>query len=197
MNAIDNEDVAFLKKVYMSWFKTSEILPLDQEEYFFSNIFVDLNSMKNSKLIGTETFDGFDIAHMKNQDESEYQLIFQKNGEDWIYFNERSNYSLFKNTYAINYNIEDGKLRILFNGTRSPIVTDIDSTSGLVSLINSSLKIGENEITLQSLDEIPIKVMISISNCEKRKGAIMTTNGNVLQWNGVVKEPVKLKFLVN
>ena len=89
-----------------------------------------------------------------------------------------------------------GRLRILFNGKRSPVVNDIEADrNGMMSPINAALKVGENELTLQSLDGTPVDVSLQISSA--RLGGIADSSASdVLDWNGEVKEPVTVKINV-
>jgi hypothetical protein len=139
-----------------------------------------------------ECFGDFCIARMKDSDGSQYSLTFMKKGGSWIYFNERTNFSLFKKIYALGY-VVDGqeRLGILFNGKRSPVLAEIGS-SGFVSLINAALRPGDNEITILP-GKSPARVTIRISSA-KSGDVINSAQGDVLSWEGIVKEPVKLNF---
>lgn len=191
-NAIRNEDAAFIKKVYSEWLETSGAVPKGQEDGFLKAAFESLKPMLSGKLERTEQYDGFHLAHFKDA-EGEFSLTFRERDDSFVFFNERSNYSLFKKVYAIGYNVSGGKLRMLFNGKRSPAVTDIDSTSGFVSMINSALQVGKNEIELMSPDGAELVVSLRISSA--KEGDIMNSNqGDALSWDGKVKDPVKLDF---
>ncbi|MFH1684782.1 MAG: hypothetical protein ABH983_00595, partial [Candidatus Micrarchaeota archaeon] len=101
-------------------------------------------------------------------------------------------FTLFKQVYAIGYAIQGGSLRVLFNGKRN-IVADKIQNSGFNSIINSALEIGENEITLESVDGTSLTVSLKISSA-KPGDIVSTDQGNVLNWDGTVKEPVNLRF---
>jgi hypothetical protein len=192
--AIKGEDKGFMKGVYQDWFESSGVVPKEQEDYFYGAMFGDLKQLVGCPLTGTESMDDFDIAHLKAPDGSELTLVFRKKGDSWIYFDARTNLMLFKKVYAINYDVKGGRLRILFNGKRSPIVGDIEAgRNGFNSMINSALEVGGNEITLQTLDGGPVEVSLRISS-GARGEIVDSSQGDVLSWNGTVKEPVKLDF---
>ncbi|HSB47235.1 MAG TPA: hypothetical protein VLD37_04410, partial [Candidatus Bilamarchaeum sp.] len=144
--AITAGDRDFLLKVYGGWFDSAGF-PKEQKEQFFHAIFTDLKQLAAASLEREECFGAFCIAHLKDGS-GEYSLIFRRKGDSWEYFNERTDFSLFKKVYAIGYVVEGGaRPEILFNGEKSPILTELGS-SGAVSLINAALKIGENELTI-------------------------------------------------
>jgi hypothetical protein len=192
--AIKGEDKGFMRGVYQDWFESSGVVPKEQEDYFYDAMFGDLKQLPECSLTGTESIDEFDIARLKAPDGSEATLVFMRKGDSWIYFDARTNLTLFKKVYAINYNVKGGRLRILFNGKRSPVVGDIEAgRNGFISMINSALEIGENEITLQPLDGKPVEVSLQISSA--KTGEILDTGqGDVLNWNGTVEEPARLSF---
>lgn len=190
--AIKNEDVEFIKKVYSEWLETSGAVPRGQEEQFLKAAFESLKPMVNGKLDKTDEYGNFIVGHFKS-DEGEFSLTFKKKGDGFIFFNERSNYSKFKKVYAMNYNLSGGSVRILFNGSRTPAIYEIQN-SGFVSLINSVLEPGENEITLQAADG-EVKGSVQISSA--KEGEILdSAQGDVLNWEGTLKEPIKLKFQI-
>ena len=193
LKAIKDEDSGFMRKVYGEWFSSSGVVPKDQEDYFFKMIFNELKPVLESRLKRTENYDDYYIAYFSEPDGSESFFTFRKNADGFAFFNERMNFSKFRKVYAISYDVSGGKLRFLFNGKRTPVVTDVDSTSGFVSLINAALKPGDNEITLQSVDGKSLKVSIGISSGEEG-GIINSAQGDVLSWDGTVKDPVSLKF---
>jgi len=191
--AIKNEDAEFIKKVYGDWLETAGIVPEGQEDAFYKAVFGDLKQLLGGSLVRTDAFDDFVIAHLKD-DNGEFSLTFQKKGDSYIYFNERTNFTSFKLVYTLGYNVKGGKLRMLFNGKRSPVVNDIEADrNGMMSPINAALKVGENELTLQSLDGVPVQVSLQISSA--KAGEIADSSASdTLDWEGEVKEPVTLKF---
>lgn len=189
--AIKNEDRGFVKKVYGEWFDSAGF-PMDQKEQFFSGIFSDLKQISAGTPERSECFDDFCTVRMKDTDSSEYSLTFMKSGGSWIFFNERTNFSLFKKVYALGYVVDgEERLGILFNGKRSPVLTEIGS-SGFVSLINAAVNPGDNEITILP-GKNPARVTLRISSA-KSEDVINSAQGDVLSWEGTVKEPLKLKF---
>ncbi|MFH1393503.1 MAG: hypothetical protein ABII71_02225 [Candidatus Micrarchaeota archaeon] len=191
--AIEAGDKEFVKKVYSDWLETSGMVPEDKMDFFLSAVFGDLKQMVGAKLVKTENIDDFNVAHYKDEN-GEFTLSFMKKDGSWVFFNERSNFSLFKRAYAINYNVKGGRLRILFNGKRFPLISDIeDGRNGVITLINCALKPGENEVILQSLDGTSLEVSLQISS--GKVGEVMNSaQGDSLDYNGRVKEPVVLKF---
>ncbi|MBU0527657.1 hypothetical protein KKE92_04195 [Candidatus Micrarchaeota archaeon] len=190
-NAIKNDDLEFLGKIYADWLETSGEVPDEQKGEFTKMIIGDLKQLAELKIDRTEEIGDFDIVYMKI-DDGEFSLNFKKKGDSWIFFNEKSNFTLFKQVYAIGYAIQGGSLRVLFNGKRT-IVADKIQNSGFNSIINSALEIGENEITLESVDGTSLTVSLKISSA--KSGEIISTDqGNVLNWDGTVKEPVNLRF---
>ena len=190
--AIKNEDLGFVKKVYSDWLETSGAVPRGQEEQFLKAAFESLKPMIGGRLEKTEEMGNFIIGHFKS-DEGGFSLTFKKEGDAYIFFNERSNFSKFKKVYAMNYNISGGGVRVLFNGSRTPVIEKI-SGSGFVSLINSVLEPGPNEITLEPAGgEMECSLQISSA----KEGEILdTAQGDVLNWEGVLARPVTLKFRV-
>ncbi len=190
-NAIKNDDLEALGKIYGDWLETSGEVPEEQKGEFTKMIIGDLKQLADLKIDRTEEIGDFDKVYMKI-DDGEFSLTFKKKGDSWIFFNEKSNFSLFKQIYAIGYAIQGGALRVLFNGKRNPTVGEIQN-SGFNSIINSALEIGENEITLESVEGTSLTVSLKISSA--KSGEIISTDqGNVLNWEGTVKEPVSLKF---
>lgn len=191
-DAIRNEDTGFIKKVYSEWLETSGAVPAGQQEQFLKAAFESLKPMVNGKLEKTEEMENFTVGHFKS-DEGEFSLTFKKKEGTYIFFNERSNYSKFSKVYAMNYNLSGGKVRVLFNGSRTPLIGEIEN-SGFVSLINSVLEPGENGITLQPVDG---QVECSVQISSAKEGEILdSAQGDVLNWEGILKEPVSLKFNV-
>jgi hypothetical protein len=190
--AIRGRDMAFIKKVYSDWFESSGVMPGSSIEDFLKAAYGDLKGMGNSALEGTECFDDFCIARMKDPDGSAYSLTFVKKDGSWSYFNERSNLSKFKRIYAINYVVEGGRLKVLFNNKRSPILEEIGA-SGVHSMINAALDVGDNVLTILPPESGEAHVTIRISG--GRAGQIINSaQGDVLSWEGIVKEPVRLEF---
>ncbi len=191
--AIKNGDTAVLKAVYLDWFESSAVMPDRGFEDFIAAALPDLRQLPANKLASEESFDDFCIAHFKGRDGSELSLTFRKKGDSFIFFNERSGFAAFSKVYALNYVLDGGKLRVLFNGKRSPIIHEIES-SGFVSFINSALKVGANEITLEPV-EAGKSVKASIRISSGAEGEIMeSAAGDVLSWDGNVSAPVTLKF---
>jgi hypothetical protein len=190
--AIRSEDLDFIKKVYADWLETSGAVPKGQEEQFLKAAFESLKPMANGKLDKTDEFGDFFVGHFKDP-EGEFSLTFRKMGDSWIFFNERSNYSRFKRVYAMNYNLSGGKVNVLFNGSRTPLIYEIQG-SGFVSLINSVLVPGENEITLEPAGG---EVSGSLQISSAKEGEILdSAQGDVLNWEGVLKERASLKFKI-
>ncbi|MFH0884267.1 MAG: hypothetical protein V1861_00995 [Candidatus Micrarchaeota archaeon] len=191
--AIEGEDAVFLKAVYLDWFESSGVMKGGRFGDFLAAAMPDLKGMAGSRLAGEECFDDFCIAYLKGADGSEFSLTFRKKDDSYIFFNERSGFAGFKKVYALGYALEGGRLRILFNGKRAPIVHEIES-SGAVSFINSALKLGANEITLEPVvagERINATIRIS-SGAEG--GVMNSAQGDVLSWDGEVSKPVILKF---
>jgi len=191
--AIKGGDVAALKTVYLDWFESSAVMPDRGFEDFIAAALPDLRKLPENKLASEECFDDFCIAHFNGKDGSDNTLTFKKKGDSFIFFNERSGFAAFGKVYALNYVLDGGKLRMLFNGKRSPIIHEIES-SGFVSFINSALKVGANEITLEPVEaDKSVKASIRISSGVE--GDIMdSAAGDVLAWDGIVSAPVTLKF---
>lgn len=189
-DAIKNENVEFIKKVYSEWLETSGAVPAGEEEQFLKAAFESLRPMASGKLHKTEEMGNFIVGHFKS-DEGEFSLTFKKKDGSYVFFNERSNYSKFKKVYAMNYNLSGGSVRIFFNGSRTPVVGEIEN-SGFISLINSVLEPGENEITLEPVGgEVEGSVQISSA----KEGEILdSAQGDILNWEGSLKGPVILKF---
>jgi hypothetical protein len=192
IDALAKKDEAFMKGAYAD-ILASGIVPDDQKAGFFEMAFSMLENVKNLPLEGTECFDDFCIATFKGEDDSTLSFTFMKKGESWVLFSERMNLKSFKKVYGIGYVVEgEERLGILFNGKKSPIVRDIGS-SGMISLINSALTPGENELTLIPPQGMTVKADIRISSAAEGE-AMNSAQGDVLIWQGEVKEPVKLKF---
>jgi hypothetical protein len=191
--AIKDGDAAFLKTVYLDWFESSAVMPDRGFGDFIAAALPDLRRLPELRLAREEVFDDYCIAHLLNKDGSETTLTFKKKGDSYVFFNERSGFASFKKVYALNYSLDGGKLRILFNGKRSPVVHEIGSF-GFVTFINSALKPGANEITLEPADAgASVKASIRVSS--GTEGEIMeSAQGNVLSWDGTVSGPVMLKF---
>jgi len=191
--AVGSGDKAFLKAVYLDWFESSGLMKGAKFEDFLAAAMPDLKGLAGCKLVREECFDDFCIAHLKNTDGSEFEYAFRKKNDSYAYFNERSGFTRFKKVYALGYFVEGGTLRILFNGKRSPIISEINS-SGAVSFINSALKIGANEMTLEpAVSGARVKASIRISS-DIEGGIINSAQGDVLSWDGEVAGPVTLKF---
>ena len=191
--AIKNGDVAVLRTVYLDWFESSAVMPDRSFDDFIAAALPDLGRLPENRLVREECFDDFCIAHFKGKDGSDMTLTFRKKGDSFIFFNERSGFAAFKKVYALNYVLDGGKLRMLFNGKRSPIVHEVESF-GFVTFINSALKVGANEITLEPVDAgASVKASIRISSGPE--GDIMeSAAGDVLSWDGEVGKAVSLKF---
>lgn len=194
--AIKRKDRDFMKAVYADWLETSGVVPKDKLEYFFSEMFNELADVAACTLDRSETMGEFVIAHLKDRGGADSQMFFRKKGGSWSFFNERINYSLFKRAYAINYEVEgEGSLRFLFNGKRSPAVPDVPGgRSGFISLINSMLVAGKNELTLQPMGTRgQLKASIRVSSGSM--GDVMdSAQGDVLSWDGTLNVAVKFKF---
>jgi hypothetical protein len=186
--AVGSKDREFIRQVY-SGFDIKAEMP---EEQFFKMIFQMLEPLAGRKPDDTEKFDDFYIAHFKEGD-GQLNMTFLKRGESFVMYNDKANYGEFQKAYAIGYSVTgDARLKVLFNGKRFPILRDMGE-SGFASMINSALVPGENEITLMPAESGPVKATIKISSAMK-DGVIDTTQGDVLVWEGEVKEPVKLRF---
>ncbi|MEW6036434.1 MAG: hypothetical protein AB1529_07525 [Candidatus Micrarchaeota archaeon] len=190
--AVKAGDMGFIRDVYSDWFASAGV-PGNLDDFLKAGM-PDLKKAAEGALAKEECFGPFCIAHMKD-DSGEYSLTFRKKGDSWIFYNERTNFSKFGNVYAISYSVKgSGRLRIYFNGKRSPFVADIQpGHEGFVSLINSALAIGENELTLDSLDRVPLEVSIRVSSA-KPGGVIDSAQGDVLAWEGKVEDPVRVSF---
>jgi len=192
--AIGKKNVAFVKNIYLDWLQTSGMVPKEQEKYFFTDaIFSELKSLLNATVTSVDVIDEYYVAHLRYPN-GDGIMTFKKKGDTWVFFNEMSNKAMFTNIYTINYTTGDGQIRVLFNGKRTPVVTDMEADmQGMVSPINSALKKGENTITLQSLEKKPVEVSIQM-NGTVPGGVANSRNGNVLDWKGTVNEDIVLKF---
>jgi hypothetical protein len=193
-SSIGRGDSDFLRGVYLDWFESSGAMPDREFGEFLDAAMPDLRDMLGSSLAGEECFGDFCIAHMKGADGSAFSLAFRRKGSSFVFFNERSGFASFRKAYALNYALDGGRLRVLFNGKRSPIIYEIGST-GFVTLINSALKPGANEMTLEpAVAGAKVKASIRISS--GTEGDIMdSAQGDALSYDGVVGGPVTLKFL--
>ncbi len=194
LKAIADYDEGFLKAVYEDWFASSGVVKGLDMDGFLRAAKADLKQFEHCRPEGKECFDDFCIAKLKGPFGAEHSLSFRRKGDGWGYFDERSNLARFNKVYAIAYHVEGkGGLRIMFGGRRTPAVRDIEGdTSGFVSMINSALEKGGNEITLLPLGgEIGVSVRISSGV----QGGIMDTSaGDALSWQGRLKGPLKLRF---
>ena len=191
-NAAKSDNFEFLNKAYSDLVETSGEVPEHQRGEFAKMIIGDLKQLAELKIDRIEEIGEYDIVYMKIPD-GEFSLAFKKKGDSWIFFNEKMNFTKFKQVYAIGYSVQGGSLRILFNGKRTPIADKVQN-SGFNSIINSVLSIGENEMTMESIDGAELSVKITISSA-KEGDVVSTDEGNVLSWSGTVKEPVSLKFV--
>ncbi|MCI0527917.1 MAG: hypothetical protein L0Y56_10820 [Nitrospira sp.] len=190
--ALAKKDEAFMKEIYAD-ILASGIVPEDQKPDFFTMVFSVLENVKNLPLESTECFGDFCIAHFKGEDDSKLSFTFMKKGSSWVLFSERMNFSSFRKAYAINYVVDgEDRLKVLFNGKETPVLRDIGS-SGVVTLINSALNVGENELTITPPQGKSIKVTIRISSGMEGE-PMNSAQGDVLSWEGTVSEPQKLKF---
>ncbi len=193
LKAINEGDAEFLKAVYLDWFQSSGVMKGGRFEDFLAAALPDLKGMAGSRLEGEESFGDFHIALLRDEDGSESSLAFREKGGSFVFFNERSGFAAFKKVYALGYAIEGGRLRVLFNGKRFPLMYEIGS-SGAVSLINCALVPGGNELTIEpALPGASITASIRISSAPEG-GIINSAQGDVLSWDGPVSGPVKLKF---
>lgn len=191
--ALGSYDVPFLKEVYGDWFESSGIMPDRKIEEFLAAAKLDLSSMAGSRLAGNECFGGYCIAKCRGADGAEFELTFMKKGGTFVFFNERSGFAQFKKVYALGYAVDGGKIRMLFNGNRSPLVYEI-ATSGAVSFINSALRPGENELTLEPV-AAGSKAHVSIRISSAAEGGIINSSqGDVLAWDGEVGTRITLRF---
>lgn len=191
--ALKGWDVRFLTGVYSDWFESSGVMPDRKIGEFLSAAKLDLTGMAGSKMAGSECFDDFCIAACKGKDGSEFSLTFKKKGDSFVFFNERSGFAQFGKVYALGYAVDGGKIRIRFNGKRSPLIYEME-TSGAVSFINSALKNGENEITLEpAAAGSKARVSIRISSAAEG-GIINSSQGDVLAWDVEVADTVSRKF---
>jgi len=191
-NAAKSDNFEFLNKAYSDLVETSGEVPEHQRGEFAKMIIGDLKQLAELKIDRIEEIGEYDIVYMKIPD-GEFSLAFKKKGDSWIFFNEKMNFTKFKQVYAIGYSVQGGSLRVLFNGKRTPIADKVQN-SGFNSIINSVLNVGENEMTIESIDGAELSVKITISSA-KEGDVISTDEGNVLSWSGTVKEPVSLKFV--
>ena len=190
LTAVKENDSEFLKGVYSEWLKSSGMKEQLDAAGGFDALLGELAYLDAYTFKSSESFDDFFIANLDGPDEQ--KLVFKKKADSWVVFNEMSNKGLFKTMYSLNYNIEAGKLRILFNGKRSPFVKDTEG-QGFNSLINSALVVGDNEITLESIENKELKVDIRISGGAEG-GVVDSSQGDAISYQGVVKDPVKLNF---
>ncbi len=194
LRAIKEGDEGFLKEVYEEWFLTSGAGGGMALEGFIKAALPELRELEHCRLEAKECFDDFCIARLKGPFGLERSIWFRRRGERWRYFDERSGLARFRKVYAIAYHVQGkGGLRILFGGRRAPAVGDIEGdTTGFISMINSALEKGENELTLQPLGG-EIEVSVRISSGEP--GEVMDTSaGDSLSWKGILKGPLKLRF---
>lgn len=191
-NAAKSDNFEFLNKAYSDLVETSGEVPEHQRGEFAKMIIGDLKQLAELKIDRIEEIGEYSIVYMKIPD-GEFSLAFKKKGDSWIFFNEKMNYTRFKQVYAIGYSVQGGSLRILFNGKRTPIADKVQN-SGFNSIINSVLNVGENEMTIESIDGAELSVNLTISSA-KEGDVVSTDEGNVLSWSGTVKEPVSLKFV--
>lgn len=190
--AVKDGDAAFIRNVYGEWAEKCGYG--ESIDLLLPQIISQLGQLPPGKLENAESFGDFDLAHLKLDDGSDVTMVFRRQGGSWAFFNERSGYADFKKAYAIQYGAEGGRLRMLFNGKRSPFLYEIpDGAQGVLSLINSAIKPGGNELTLESPDGVPVRASIRISGAEK-DGIINSAQGDVLSWDGEVAGPVTLKF---
>ncbi len=192
IEAIRKGDTVFLEGVYQDWFSSSGIMPGASVDDFLRMARSDLEPVGMSSFMGSECFGGFCVAQMKGADGSVFSLCFRKKGNSWEFFNERTGLSSFKKIYAMGYLVEgEGRLSVRFNGAESPVLRDIGS-SGFVSMINSALRVGKNELALVNSGK-PVRVSIRISS--GKEGTVMdSTQGDVLSWEGVVDKAASLGF---
>lgn len=192
LRAVREDDASFLEKVYGAWLASSGAMPGSSVEDFLRMARSDLEPVGKSSFLGSECFGDFCVAQLKAADGPAFSLCFRKKGESWEFFNERTNLSSFKKIYAIGYLVEgEGRLAVRFNGAESPVLRDIRS-SGFVSMINSALIAGKNELTLLNSGK-PARVSIRISS--GRQGDVMdSAQGDVLIWEGVVDKAASLEF---
>ncbi|MCI0504177.1 hypothetical protein L0Y65_05730 [Candidatus Micrarchaeota archaeon] len=191
-SAAKSGDAAFIRNVYQEWAEKCGYG--ENMDRLLPQIISQLGQLPPGKLENAESFDDFDLAHLKLDDGSDVTMVFRRKGGSWFFFNERSGYADFKKAYAIQYGAEGGRLRVLFNGKRSPFLYEIpEGAQGVLSLINSAIKPGENALTLESPDGVPVKASIRISGAEK-DGIIDSSQGDVLSFDGVVAKQVMLKF---
>ncbi len=194
LKAIREGDEGFLKDVYGEWFLTSGVGGGMGLDGFIKAARPELRELEHCRMEGKECFDEFCIARLKGPFGIERTVAFRERGSGWRYFDERSGLARFRKVYAIAYQVQGkGGLRILFGGKRTPAVGDIEAgTTGFVSMINSALEKGENELTLLPLGG-EIEVSLRISSGEI--GEVMDTSaGDALSWKGILKGPLKLRF---
>lgn len=191
VSAIKGRDSKFLSGVYSSWLESSGVVPPGERKALLESLPSQLAMIASARLKAIEEYDGFHVA-LLDADGSEISMAFTGKGGLFEYFDAQSNLASFKMIYAIGYIVEGGRLRVLINGKRNPFVGDIGD-SGFVSLINSALKSGKNEMALQALTDSPIEASIKISSAPR--GEILDTNSaNVLDWKGTIKGRVSLEF---
>jgi hypothetical protein len=192
--AIKKKDQKFIKNIYGDWVDSSGVIAKEQKEQFFEGaVFVEVESLAGGKLVDVEILDEYYIAHLKYGD-GETELIFKKKNGTWIFFNEMFDLAKFKLVYTINYEVSGGPLMVKINGKRTPVIRDFaEASQGMASPINSALVPGKNEISFESSNKKPIEISIQI-NGERRGDIAVSTEGNVLDWKGVVKDKVSLTF---
>jgi len=190
-DAIRHKDAGFLKNVYSEWMENSGAVPDEEKEKLLASLPEQLATLASAKLKSIEEYDGYHIAKLDSGG-SEIEMVFAEKGGSYFYFNGQSNLKAFKKVYSIGYIVEGGRLRVIVNGKRNPFIGDIGD-SGFASPINSALKKGSNEITLQALSDAPIEASIKISSA--KRGEIVDTNqADVLDWKGTIKGSASLKF---
>jgi hypothetical protein len=190
LEAIRKRDIAFLKNVYLDLYETSGLAAGSAEEDDADKFFAMLPDMLKEfaspalKIGKIEQYDDFATVKM-NSGDSEIEAAFRKKGDSWSFFDGRIGYVSFKKTYALSYQVNgEGSIRVLINGKRNPFVGDITGM-GFISLINSALKVGKNEMTLQPLSAAPISARIQVSSA--KSGEMLDTGqGDVLSWEGKI-----------
>ena len=191
LKAFKEEDLDFLRPIYKEWFESSGFA----DQASFEDVAKEFKALAGLKVDNIEEYDGFFIAHAKDPDDPETtnDLVFRKE-ETWTYINPFSNRKSFKNIYAISYHAEGGTARVIFNSKRSPFIEDATNTTKLNSMINASLKPGDNEVTLEPVEGAPeVKLLISSA---KEGDVVNTGEGDILNWSGKLDKKVTLKFKV-
>ncbi len=189
MGALDKGDRRFLKGVYAEWSRTSggsgSLKALLEETRA---------GLENSRVDRKDCFGDFCVVRMRGPYGLERSLTFRRSGKGWSYFDERSGLAAFRKVYSISYEVR-GKsgLRMLFGGQRAPVMEDIEGdTDGYVSIINSALRKGENEISLIPLAG-RVDAWVKISSC-RRGGTMDLSAGDALSWRGTIDGPYSLRF---